>query len=212
LGLLLSFYVSWRLRNPLVALGNLGCVVLLYFYSTTFKRKLLIGNVIISLLTAWVILVLYVGEFFRAGFGNSHYHWLLSTLFKYAIVYSSFAFLLSLIREVIKDIEDMEGDMRYGCRTMPVVWGVNVAKVFAGTLIVVLLGSLVILQFYMLQKFRLVLTLYGVLLVDVPLLWILRKLYTAHTKEDYHRLSTIIKLVMLAGILSIILATGGFYE
>ncbi|HWB91149.1 MAG TPA: geranylgeranylglycerol-phosphate geranylgeranyltransferase [Puia sp.] len=206
LGLLLSFYVSWRLRNPLVALGNLGCVILLYFYSTTFKRKLLIGNVIIALLTAWVILVLYVGDFYWPGFTDSYYRHFLSTLFKFAIVYSSFAFILSLIREVVKDIEDMDGDMKHGCRTMPIVWGVNVAKVFAGTLIVVLLGALVILQFYGLQKAWFPLTLYGVLLVDLPLLWILRKLYAAQTKENYHRLSTIIKLVMLAGILSIILA------
>jgi 4-hydroxybenzoate polyprenyltransferase len=208
LGLLLSFYVSWRLRNPLIALGNLATVVLLYFYSTTFKRKLLIGNVIISLLTAWVILVLYVGEFYWAGLGDETYRLLLSSLFKYAIVYSSFAFLISLIREVVKDIEDMDGDMKYGCRTMPIVWGVNVAKVFAGTLIVVLLAALVILQFYVLQKAWFPLTAYGVLLVDLPLLWILRKLYAAQTKEDYHRLSNRIKLVMLAGILSITLANG----
>jgi len=208
LGLLLSFYVSWKLRNPLIALGNLATVVLLYFYSTTFKRKLLIGNVIISLLTAWVILVLYVGEFHLHALGDEHYKLLFSSLFKFAIVYSSFAFLLSLIREVVKDIEDMDGDMKYGCRTMPIVWGVNVAKVYAGTLIVVLLGALVILQFYVLQKAWFPLTAYGVLLVDLPLLYILRRLYAAQTKEDYHRLSTVIKLVMLAGILSIILARG----
>jgi hypothetical protein len=46
------------------------------------------------------------------------------------------------------------------------------------------------------------------LLIDLPLLYILRKLYSAQTRQDYHRLSTIIKLVMLAGILSIILFTG----
>ncbi|WP_431216629.1 UbiA family prenyltransferase [Puia sp. P3] len=63
LGVLLGFYVSWKLRNPIVGLGNMGCVILLWFYSTTFKRRLLIGNVIISLLTAWVVLVLYVCEF-----------------------------------------------------------------------------------------------------------------------------------------------------
>jgi 4-hydroxybenzoate polyprenyltransferase len=207
LGLLLSFYVSWKLRNPLVALGNLSCVILLYFYSTTFKRKLLIGNIIISLLTAWVVLVLYVGELYWGGLGISIYREMLSSLFKFAIVYSSFAFLLSLIREVIKDIEDMDGDLRYGCRTMPIIWGVNVAKVFAGTLIVVLLGALVILQFYVLQKSWFPVTAYGILLVDLPLLLILRRLYTAQTKEDYHRLSNRIKMVMLAGILSIILVT-----
>ncbi|MES1161033.1 MAG: geranylgeranylglycerol-phosphate geranylgeranyltransferase, partial [Bacteroidota bacterium] len=129
LGVLLGFYVSWKLRNPIVGLANLGCVVLLWFYSTTFKRKLLIGNVIISLLTAWVILVLYTCEFSLQELRDPARHYILSRLFKFAIVYAGFAFIISLIREVVKDIEDMEGDARYGCRTMPIVWGVNTAKV-----------------------------------------------------------------------------------
>ena len=208
IGLLLSFCVSYKLRNPLVALGNMGCVVLLYFYSTTFKRKLLIGNIIISLLTAWVILVLYVSEF-RLGLlsGEEDAH-RLSRLFKFAIVYSSFAFILSLVREVVKDIEDMEGDMKYGCRTMPIVWGVNVAKVFAGTWLAVLIGALAILQFYVLRKAGIVFILYGLLLIDLPLVWILRKLYSAQAKADYHVLSNVIKGVMLGGILSIIFVYG----
>lgn len=205
IGIVLSFYVSYKLRNPLIALGNLGCVVLLYVYSTTFKRKLLIGNIMISLLTAWVVLVLYVSEFrFRGGPGGVDFH-RLSLLFKYTIVYSSFAFIMSLIREVVKDIEDMEGDMKYGCRTMPIVWGVNVAKVFAGTWLAVLIGALVILQFYVLHKAGIVFTGYGLLLIDLPLVWILRRLYQAQTKAQYHLLSNVIKAVMLLGILSIYL-------
>ena len=213
IGLLLSFYVSYKLRNPLIALCNLGCVVLLYFYSTTFKRKLLIGNVIISLLTAWVVLVLYVSEFrFRGGRGPVDAY-RLALLFKYTIVYSSFAFILSLVREVVKDIEDMEGDMKYGCRTMPIMWGVNVAKVFAGTWVAVLVGALVILQFYGLRREGILFTLYGLLLIDLPLVWILRKLYQAQTKAQYHLLSNVIKAVMLGGILTIIFVFGSYiYE
>src|ERR1017187_5104664 len=63
IGVLLGFYVSWELRNIFVGLANLFCVLLLWFYSTTFKRKLLIGNILIALLTSWVILVLYLCEF-----------------------------------------------------------------------------------------------------------------------------------------------------
>ncbi len=213
IGLLLSFYVSYKLRNPLIALGNLGCVGLLYFYSTTFKRKLLIGNIIISLLTAWVILVLYVSEFRFRGAPVPVDAYRLLLLFKYAIVYSSFAFMLSVVREVVKDIEDMEGDMKYGCRTMPIVWGVNVAKVFAGTWLVVLIGALVILQFYSLRKEGVLFTLVGLLLIDLPLMWILRRLYRAQTKTQYHLLSNVIKAVMLGGILSIIFVFGSvIYE
>src|SRR5579859_939966 len=200
IGVLLGFYVSWAVRNPLVGLANLGCVVLLWFYSTTFKRKLLIGNVIISLLTAWVILVLFVCE--ARITADPVYREVSSRLFKFAIVYGSFAFIISLVREVVKDIEDMDGDAKYGCRTMPIVWGVNVAKVFAGTWLAVLIGALIIFQFYVLQKAWWPLILYSVLLLDLPLLWILRKLYEAQAKPQYHRLSNVIKGVMLAGILS----------
>jgi 4-hydroxybenzoate polyprenyltransferase len=205
LGVALGLYVSWKLRNPLVVLSNIGCVILLWFYSTTFKRKLLIGNVLISLLTAWVILVLYVCEIRFAALQDPDYSRVLSRLFKFAIVYAGFAFISSLIREVVKDIEDMEGDERYGCRTMPIVWGVNVAKVFAGTWIVVLTGSLVVIQVYALQRMGWPMVVYGILLLDLPLAWILRKLYKAQTKKDYHLLSGAIKGVMLAGILSMLI-------
>src|ERR1700744_3504058 len=169
LGVLLGFYVSWKLRNPVVGLANLGCVVLLWFYSTTFKRKLLIGNIIISLLTAWVILVLYVAEI-RLN-ANPLYRETIARLLKFAIVYSGFAFIISLIREVVKDIEDMDGDARYGCRTMPIVWGVNVAKVFAGTWLVVLPGALVVIQVAVLQSWAWIAVVYCGLLLDLPLLW-----------------------------------------
>ena len=205
LGVLLGLYVSWKLRNPLVVLSNIGCVILLWFYSTTFKRKLLIGNVLISLLTAWVILVLYLCEIRPSALQDPDYTRVLARLFKFAIVYAGFAFISSLIREVVKDIEDMEGDARYGCRTMPIVWGVNVAKVFAGTWVVVLTGSLVVIQVYALQRMGWPMVIYGVLLLDLPLTWILRKLYQAQTKKDYHLLSSAIKGVMLAGILSMLI-------
>jgi 4-hydroxybenzoate polyprenyltransferase len=98
----------------------------------------------------------------------------------------------------------MEGDARYGCRTMPIVWGVNTAKVFAATWLVVLIGALVVIQFYVLQYRRILLVLYCIVLLIVPLLAILRKLYDGRTVADYHLLSSLIKGVMLAGILSMI--------
>jgi 4-hydroxybenzoate polyprenyltransferase len=202
LGVLIGAYVSLKTHNPFVGLGNFVCVILLWFYSTTFKRRLMIGNVIISLLTAWVILVLYMAEIRLFTYGM--FHNLLSRLFKFAILYGGFAFIISLIREVIKDIEDMPGDERYGCRTMPIVWGVNVTKVFAATWLVVLIGSLVVIQFYVLQNGWWIILPYSALLIIAPLIWILRRLYRATTTADYHRLSTFIKGVMLAGILSMI--------
>jgi len=204
LGVLIGAYVSLKVHNPFVALGNFGCVILLWFYSTTFKRRLLIGNVLISLMTAWVILVLYVAEFKLAVFRDPVYHHTLARLFKFASLYGGFAFIISLIREVVKDIEDMDGDARYGCRTMPIVWGVNAAKVFAATWLVVLIGSLAVIQFYVLQNGWWIILPYCAFLIIVPLIWILRKLYKAGTQAEYHLLSGYIKAVMLAGILSMV--------
>ncbi len=203
-GLLIGVYVSWKIRNALIVFSHISCIVLLWFYSTTFKKKLLVGNIIISLLTAWVILILYVCEFRVGVVYNPAYHHILSRLFKFAILYAGFAFIISLVREVVKDIEDMEGDARYQCRTMPVVWGVQVSKIFIATWIIVLTASLLILQVYMLQSGWWWTVLYCMALIILPLGFILQKLYHSATPQDYHRLSSLIKAVMFTGILSII--------
>ena len=102
----------------------------------------------------------------------------------------------------LKDIEDMPGDAKYGCKTMPIIWGVHVSKVFVSTWLVVLITSLGVIQFYVLQFRWWWSALYCFLLIIVPLLYILRKLFSARTTEDFHRLSSIIKIAMLTGILS----------
>ena len=89
---------------------------------------------LISLLTAWVIGVLYLCEFRLHRFVNPEFHGALSRVYKFTVVYASFAFIISLVREVIKDMEDMEGDARYGRRTMPLVWGLNATKFFCAML------------------------------------------------------------------------------
>jgi 4-hydroxybenzoate polyprenyltransferase len=204
LGVLIGFYLSWRLKNIIIGPANLFCVVLLWFYSTSFKKKLLIGNAIISLLTAWVILVLYFCEFRLHRFIDPQYQHYLSSLFKFALLYAAFAFIISLIREVVKDIEDMEGDARYDCRTMPIVWGVHVSKFFIATWLLILIVCVAIIQFYVLQFRWWWSILYSLVFVILPLLLILRDLYHASRPADYHRLSAWIKAVMLAGILSMI--------
>jgi 4-hydroxybenzoate polyprenyltransferase len=203
-GLLIGFYISWKLRNPLIIISHLVCVTLLWFYSTTFKRKLLFGNIIVSLLTAWVILVLYLCEFRFHRFVDPVYHSLLARVYKYAILYASFAFVISLVREAIKDMEDIEGDAQAGCKTMPIVWGLNASKIFVATWIIVLIAALVVVQFYVLQ-FRWWWTIvYTFLLIVGPLVQLLSRLRTAITSPDFHQLSRLVKMIMLTGILSMV--------
>ena len=212
LGTLLSLYFSYKTGNWIVAAGNAFCVVLLWFYSTTFKKKLLTGNVIISALTAWVILVLY---FAYTNMGNQQAlaftTWNLESfgfdirkLFKYTVLYAGLAFIISLIREVVKDLEDMEGDSRYHCKTMPLVWGVPATKVFVGVWLVVAIASLAILQLYAWQLGNKIIVVYNILLIIAPMIYIIKNLFKAVNSKDYHRLSNAIKFVMFTGILSML--------
>jgi 4-hydroxybenzoate polyprenyltransferase len=207
LGLLLSIYVSYAIGNWLLALMNLLSIILLWFYSTSFKRKLLIGNVLISLLTAWVVLVLYFCEirfYFVFNRQTEEYRKYIKLLFKVAVLYGGFAFIISIIREVIKDLEDIQGDERYGCRTMPIVWGVPASKVFIATWLVVILAALTIVQFYAIQMHWWWAAAYCLVFIMVPLLFVFRDLRKASGPKDYHQMSSRVKMIMLTGILSML--------
>lgn len=192
----LPFLQKWYL-----ILANVFCVALLWFYSTSFKRKLLIGNVVISLLTAWSILFIFFSKVTLAdaiGIGGGTHH----KFFRLAILYAGFAFISSLIREAIKDMEDLPGDAKHGCRTMPIVWGLNAAKVYVAVWLIVLLAMLIILEIYVLQFKWWLPFVYGILLIVLPMVLIFYKLFSASTSRHFSRLSSWTKLVMLAGILS----------
>jgi 4-hydroxybenzoate polyprenyltransferase len=207
IGILLSFYVGWKNNhNLLLGFANVLCVTLLWVYSTTFKKKLLAGNIIISVLTGWVVLVLYVAEMDRFFYtvNNPALTNAISKIFKLSVLYGGFAFIISLIREVIKDIQDMPGDEKYGCRTMPIVWGVNVSKTFVATWLIVLTGAVVVLEIYVLPNRWWWALIYTMIFILLPLLLIFYKLFKAQRTEQFHQLSSWIKMVMMTGILSMI--------
>jgi 4-hydroxybenzoate polyprenyltransferase len=204
MGILIGFYLSWKIRNIFLGPTNLLCVLLLWFYSTTFKKKLLIGNLLISFLTAWVIGVLYLTEFRLHRFVDPAYHGTLSRIYKFTVLYGAFAFIISLVREVVKDMEDLEGDALYGCRTMPVVWGLNAAKFFCVCWLTLLVASLIFIQFYILQYrwwFTIAFTCFCVI---YPILLVLKKMSRATEPAQFHQLSQMIKSIMMMGILSMI--------
>lgn len=205
IGIVLSFYVAMK-TNWLIGFANIGCALLLWFYSTTFKRKLLTGNIIISALTAWTVMVLYFATNTAYLFSRTTADITIAMnhIYKFAALYAGFAFIISLIREVVKDIEDMEGDARYNCKTMPIVWGIPASKVFVGVWLVVLTGALVVIQLYALQLGWWWVALYCLVLVIVPLLYILKMFYKAQHTGDYHKVSNLVKGVMLTGIVSIL--------
>ncbi|QEC66452.1 ubiquinone biosynthesis protein UbiA [Panacibacter ginsenosidivorans] len=201
-GVAIGFYVDFTSRIWLLGFSNAICVTLLFIYSTSLKRRLLIGNILISLLTAWVILVVAWCEYNHLIHLNNGLR--ADKILRETFLYAGFAFIISLIREAVKDMEDVEGDRRYGCKTMPIVWGINATKVFVAVWLVVLIAVLIIVQVYALRLEWYWSVVYCMLAIVIPLIYIFRKLFAAKTSADYHKLSTLIKLVMFTGILSMI--------
>lgn len=203
-GVLISFYIGWQLGIWWIGIANTGCTFLLFVYSTTFKKRFLSGNIIISVLTAWSVAILGLATFFRV-YGNEGYQGVeYDKILRFTILYAGFAFISSLIREAIKDMEDMQGDARYGCRTLPIVGGINAAKTYVVVWMVVLIGVLLIVQFYALQFNWWIAVIYSFLFLIVPLLYAFRQMFRVKTAKEFHRLSSITKLVMMMGILSMV--------
>ncbi len=206
-GMSLSTYISFKTGLWIISGANFACVVFLWFYSTTFKKKILTGNIIIAALTAWVIIVVYFfagADFFRLNGWADINGFNARKLFKFTILFSGFAFIISLVREVIKDMEDMDGDRKYHCRTMPIVWGVPASKVFTAVWLVVCIAALTTVSLYAWQAGWWLAALYVFLFCILPLGYILKKLYAAATPAQYHLLSNMVKAVTLAGIISML--------
>lgn len=209
IGIFFSFFVSYKLHVWFIFIVNVLCVISLWFYSTTFKKKLLIGNVCIALLTAWVILEMYL--FVGANiFSFSNFEKLDDTFnvrrfFKFTMLYVGFSFVSTLIREVVKDLEDMEGDRKYDCKTMPITWGVPASKVFIAVWILVAVAALFVIQLYAWLSGWWFVALYILVLILIPFVFLLVKLVKAYSISHYNLLSGIVKLIMLSGILSMLI-------
>lgn len=202
-GIIISFYIDWKTNVSFLGIANLVCVALLFVYSISLKKKLLSGNIVISALTAWVILVVgwcETSNLLQQSLIGSF----TEKITRISFFYAGFAFVISLVREVVKDMEDVEGDRRYGCNTMPIALGINATKVFVAVWLVVLISALLIVQFYVLVFRWWLSAVYCILVIILPLLYIFKMLFPAKTSDDYHRLSSLIKLAMFTGILSML--------
>lgn len=203
-GVLLGFLVGWKAGNPFLGFTQLFCTGLLWFYSTSYKRQLLIGNIVISLLTALTVLVVGFFEpklYARIDFLNAPavYH-----LLRIILLYALFAFLISMIREIVKDLEDIKGDDLLGCRTLPIVYGINASKDISYVLSWILVGLIVFIQIIIFPHQWYMTIIYLLLLVQLPLIVVIRRLSKAATSKDFHRVSSLIKLIMLTGIISMV--------
>ncbi len=162
---------------------NIISVFLLWLYSNNLKRLPLIGNVTVALLTGLSIYLIEI-----------YYHTGKSMI----LIYATFAFFMTLIREIIKDMEDLKGDNSFGCKTLPIIMGVRKTKI-----VIYIIISIFAITVLALNQFYVGLSVYYFLFcLFIPLLVLLIRLIRADRMKDYAWLSTFSKVIMLLGILS----------
>lgn len=210
LGVGIGIYLSVKVDILALGLAYILASGVLWFYSTTYKRQFLIGNLIVAILTAVVPFVVVI---FEIPLLNREYREILiqydmnfSNILAWVGGFSFFAFLVSLIREIIKDIEDYEGDLAYGRNTLPVILGIKTTKIVVIALILVNIGSLVLVYFRYLfliagEQIDYITMSYFLLFLIIPFIYLIFQIIKAENRMHYHRASNLTKLIMLAGIL-----------
>jgi len=203
-GMFLALLLSYFNQNFLIGFFHLIAWFLLWHYSVYFKKTLALGNILVSFLTASVIMLVYVSEYQQ--FMN--HPGLYNPAFIFCIFYATFAFLVNLIREIIKDAEDVEGDKLINANTIPLKLGLKKTKLI---LIIISLFSTVLIFISLIRFYYknivienyISLTLTLILSFLICLFFIIR-INAADKKNDFTFLSNYIKVVLTVGIVSMI--------
>ena len=200
IGVGIGFYLSNTVGKPsLVALFILPSAFL-YFYATQIKGTVLVGNLVVSVMVAMIIVMVGIFDLVPAITPQN-----LSTqkvIFLILVDYGIFAFLVNFLREMVKDQEDITGDYNAGYNTLPVLLGRGRTNFIIFIIALLpLLGVLYYLYTYLYESRAAML--YIMFAVVGPLLYFLVKILGAETKKDFHHLSLVLKLILAAGILSI---------
>jgi 4-hydroxybenzoate polyprenyltransferase len=202
IGLVVGIYLSFEKQLNFFSLYFIASIILLFLYSRFLKRLPLIGNLTISLLVSLTIFLTYQFDDSMLGFNRDG----LNSLFLSIIIfyYLLFSFFSTLVRELIKDIEDINGDHALKMKTLPIILGIKRTRN-----IVIGLSFLILFFLFLLLKEassseEYVLS-FILLIESLLFLGLIYKLWNAQTKNEFHFLSNLMKVIMLVGILSMTL-------
>lgn len=202
IGVGLGFYLSNAIgKSELFALFVI-ISALLYVYASYLKQTFLIGNIVISALVALSILL--VGIFELIPSMTAQNQGIQLAFFRILLDYAIFAFIINFIREITKDIEDIDGDYKSGMHTLPIVIGRERAS---KVLIVLSFIPLLAVIYYLNNNLykQPIAVVYYLIFIIAPLIYLIILIFNAKTKKDFHAISNLLKIVMLFGMLSILL-------
>ncbi|MFC7358440.1 geranylgeranylglycerol-phosphate geranylgeranyltransferase [Jejudonia soesokkakensis] len=200
LGVIAGFYVANSVGKPGLAAIFIGVAGLLYMYASQLKSKLLLGNIIISFLVALSLLIVILFDIFPAIILAPSESQLHGT--QIILHYALFAFYINFIREIVKDLQDINGDRKGNRNTLAIAIGRKrtITAVFILG-IVAIAGILVYMYLYLYTSQ--VVVLYFLFALVAPLLFFVIKAWSAEHHNDYTFLSLLLKIIMLLGVISI---------
>ncbi|MEM0543289.1 geranylgeranylglycerol-phosphate geranylgeranyltransferase [Flavobacterium sp. j3] len=205
-GVGVGFYLSNVIQKPSFAGAFIIIAATLYMYATSLKQMLLIGNIIVALLLSFSVLIIGLFDLLPATYEGNRAE--MGILFSMLMDYAVFAFIINLIREIVKDMEDIDGDYNQGMSTLPIAIGVK--KTSKVLLVLGIITTLILLWYinsYLMSNRLYFAVIYSLLLVVAPLILFIIKIANASTKKEFHWLSTILKWIIFFGILSVLVIT-----
>lgn len=201
-GLLIGMYLSYYIGHTSYFIIYVLTSLLLYQYAKYLKKMVFVGNITVSLIIFLCILMPAVFDIAPAT--NGYNIDTQTEIFYIFLVYGIFGFLLTFIREIIKDMEDIEGDKSMGAKSFPIVLGEKKTKfiTFVISLLIIIGLSFMMITFFNSQK---ILVFYILFTVFLPFIYFLLKLFRSENKRDFHFLSSVLKMIMLTGMLSLLM-------
>lgn len=199
-GVAIGFYLSNVIQKPGFASIFILVAATLYLYASSLKQMMLIGNIVVALLLSFSVMIIGIFDLYPATVLENQQQ--MKIFFSILLDYAVFAFMINILREMIKDIEDMDGDYNQGMNTLPIAIGkLRTCKIIFVLSIIPVLVILLYINKYLLDL--LWVTIYLLLFVCGPLILFTIRMLKANTKKDFHFLSLLLKFILLFGILSV---------
>lgn len=202
IAILISLYVAHTIGAWKLGLIYFICALGLWFYSTTFKRQFLVGNIVIATFTALVPLIVGFFELIPCytTYLSIDYDISFKDIIQLVLGLSFFAFITTLLREIIKDIEDYEGDKEYGCQTMPIVIGKNASKTIAIIISLATMACLAYIQLNLWVSQDMLSYNYFIIALQIPFGFLIYKIAKAETRKELRFAGNMAKFIMLMGV------------
>lgn len=206
-GVLMALGVAWWARSWTLAMIFIVIPGLLWFYSASYKRQLLIGNIVVAFASALVPLLIAIinADYLAHLYGEAlAYTPIVGQLYVWLGGFAIFAFLMTLVREMVKDIEDQEGDCEMECRTIPIVWGVKTTKIIVTILLLAIAALIVYIAWAVLpfphswQSFSTRYVVFGLL---VPIACVITLLWASTNQVEIRRTQLVLKFMMFMGVM-----------